>query len=306
MSKNKLTKLKDSELKAILAEVETEIGALLKAETDKLAKAEGDDESAGEESPAAESGPPAEGSESASASPAMDPPAAEEPGAQPGEEQSVPPGQDDPMADASAGGDPGMGAVDPEALKQEFSQYDDETLKAVYMAAKAELFERMAGGAGAAPPGADPSAAAAPPPPSPSASASAPPAGPPMMGKGEMEDPVANGGLDKKKGGLDDIKHDVQKSEKSGEVTELKAQVELLTKAVELALTTPMRKAITSVSQLPAKEPQKDVKSLSKAEVMEQLREVTRDPKLSKRDRDLVNQYCVNGINVEKIAHLLK
>lgn len=300
------TTLKDNELKAILAEVETEIGQILKSEEQKLAKA---DDGAGDDTPPKEesSAPPAEASDAppadASASAASD---SATPGAQPGEEQALPPGQDAPEATAAPeGDDPGSaGPMDPEALKGAYAELDDESLKAHYLAAKAALFDRMNGGAGdAASAGAPPPAAA----PAPDASASAPPAMPPgpEMGKKEMSEPKANG-----ENPLH-VKKSEAESKAEAKVEELEKMVDGLVKAVDLLTQTPLRKAVTAVAHLPKNEGEgngskKDVADLSKAEVDAKLKEKVRDPKLSKSDRDLINSYCYGNLKLEKIAHLLQ
>lgn len=152
--------MKDSELKALLREVEAEMKAAL-ANDKGLRKNDGDlgeDEGAPAEASAA---PAAEGSAPAG------PPADD--GMGPGD---APPPGDDIAADDGGGGD-----LDPEALKAEYAQLPPEELKIHYMAAKAALFELMGGADGAA---AGPEASAAPAGPGPEASAPppAPAAGP--------------------------------------------------------------------------------------------------------------------------------
>lgn len=138
-------KLKDSELKSILAEVETELTGLFKAEDDNL---EGTDPAV--EDPAEVSAAPVD--EAAEGSPVE---------ASPGDESaSVPaedvPGEESPEMDGDE--------IDPEELQAEYAELPIEALKAHYMAAKAALFEAMgASGEGteeSAPPAAPPVEAA--------------------------------------------------------------------------------------------------------------------------------------------------
>lgn len=289
-------KLREDELKQILTEVEAEFGQLLKSESARLAKAaDGDGPPPKEESSA--SAPPAEGSESPPADASASAPAdADVPGAQPGEEQSMPPGQEAPEASAPET-EGSQGPVDPEALKQAYNDLDDEALQAHYLAAKAVLLERMSGGVQAdqgAGPGAPPAGPDAGPP------AGAPP-GPDMgMGKGEMAASKGNGG---------DALSAVKKSEdaaKDAKIEELEKMVEGLTKAVDMVLQAPLRKAVTSVAHI-AKggEEKKDLSSLTKGEVDTKLKAKVRDPKLAKSDRDLINGYALGHVKLDKIAHLL-
>ena len=324
--------LSDTELSSILSEVEQELGIVLKNESTRLAKAkDGDDgdsddkgDSSGSAPPAAsDSAPP--GGDSASAAPPGTPPA--------GPDASAPPGAADgsaPPGDGSASADPAaeQSAQDPQALTAEYSQLDDQTLEMHYVACKAALMERLQGQSASAsagsPPGsppASPSPAASPsaPPGSPPASpsASAPPGPPPdLTQKGEMkagkqmsEHAAANGG----KG---------SQMKKSEEVVALEAivaeqgqMIEGLAKATELLLTTPQRKAVTSVAYMAKTESDAapstqatDVMKLTKSDINAKLSEKAKDAKLSKSDRTLINQFCVGtpGVGVDKIAHLLK
>ncbi len=302
-------KLKDSELKSILAEVETEIASLLKSEGDALKKAKDDGDDA--ESAPADSSAPAEGSApaeasapDASASPEASAPAPEAPApdmsAAPAPEASAPAA--DPAAEASA-------PADPEALKAEYSKLDPESLKAHYMAAKAALFEMMGAAGAGGPPGAEASAPApmAAPPAGPEASASAPP---PAL-KAELKDVPATAKLDNAggSGGKAAVPDDVKalgKSEKDIEVEDLKAQVELLAKAVDLALGTPVRKAVTSVAHLPKTEETAPTKELSKSEVQEKIKKAMAGGKLTKNQKDSLFSYTLGNTEFDQIKDLLE
>lgn len=194
MANQKLT-IKQSELESLLAEVEQEIGQILKSESDKLVKAHPGEETSGEEEPDMSatddsgddsgSAPPA-GDESA---PAGGPPGDVSAGGPPADAGSPPvdasaPPAGDPMSDPAAGaaGDPAAesGPMDMDALAAEYAKLPPEELKMHYLAAKQAIFQMMGGGAD---PSADPASAGAPPmdagsppPASPSPSPSAPPA----------------------------------------------------------------------------------------------------------------------------------
>lgn len=264
-------KIKDSALKALIAEVEAEIGSLLKSEGEKLAKAADDLDQEAEEKPE-ESAPAAE----------MSAPS-EDPSAEDSAEASAPmedaPMEDAPMGDApEASADDAQaapegaegGQMDTEALKAEYMKLPPEELEMHFMAAKAAM-EALMGGADQGAEGLG--------------------AGAPAM----KAEPAA------KKASL------MEKSEKNtandSRLQELEAQVEGLVKALDLALGQPMRKAVTSVAYVPRTEETKP--SLSKGEVVEKLKEITKQP-LKKSDRELINRYCLGEVEVDKIQHLLQ
>lgn len=285
--------IKDSELKALVAEVETEIGALLKAEKDKLAKAHpGEDTSAEippDESATASAKPP---EASASASPAPDagsvPPPAPDASAAPAPDASAPAGAGDPAADE--------GTMDPEALKAEYAKLPPDELKIHFMAAKAALMEVMGG--------ADDGSAGAPPPPA------APPAPPPMASPSPSAPPAlkaemkinadANGG---KELPIKKSEQELQIDALKAEVSEHKDALDKLVKAVTVMVERPERKAVTTTAFIPKTD--ETPKSLSKTEVMEKLKKVSATPGLKKSDRDLINSFCVDAVGLDKIRHLL-
>lgn len=309
--------INEDEISAILAEVDRELDGALAGARDRLKKA--DDEKsappadaapeasasgsdAGGPPEASESAPPAEGSESA-------PPADDASASAPAPDASAPPADASAAPGADAGG---------EDLESKLSALPEDQLRHLYMAAKQALFARMASAsadpsasAGGPPAGAPPAGPPMAPPPAPAASPSAsaapmaPPAGeppmPPPAMKGEMKASPANGG-----GKTSAVK--LGKSEDQQKIDDLTAQVEGLTKAVTMLVGAPLRKAITSVAHLPKPGDgveKKEIK-LSKTEITAKLVEVTRDPKLSKKDRELVNGYYDGRFNLEKVAHLLQ
>lgn len=269
-------KLKDSELKALLAEVEQEMTGLLKAEADKLAKAAGDDDedeahegSADDaQSPGPASGPP-EGS------PASPPPESSA-SAPPAEGSAPPPDEQAPAADPAQDDQP----MDMDALKAEYSKLPPNELKLHYMAAKAALFASMGGGAEASAAG----DAGQPAPP--------PPAAPAM--KAELKASPGNGGKMAKS----------ETEEKQGqEIALLKNQMDVLVNAFDKVLAQPLRKAVTSVAAIPRVEEQ--AKSLSKSEIDRKLSDKART-NLKKSDRELINKFYTGGAGMAEIEHLLK
>lgn len=306
-------KLKDSELKNILAEVEQEFQTMLKTEQADLKKAAGSKDDPSEEGSSSSGGDASAPAPEASASPEASAPT--EGSAPPAAADASASATPDPAAsaapemsaspDGSAPVDPAAQAApaDPEALKAEYSKLDPESLKAHYMAAKAALFEQMgAAGDGSA----DPAAAGAPVPP-PEASASAPAAMPPPAMKAEVPASIKNipatadtdnVGKTGGKGGLEDVK-----MSKSEEVQDLQKQVELLTKAIELSLGTPVRKAITSVNELP-KEEQKPAET--KLTVQEKIRKAMGSGKLTKNQKDSLFSYALGNTEFDTIKDLLE
>lgn len=320
-------KLKDSELKSILAEVETEIESLLKSEGDALKKAkddgapdEGGSESGpAEEAPAEASAPdaaPAEGSAppEVSGSPeAGSPP----PEASASPEMSAPAG--DPAADQ---------ALDPAALQAEYSTLSPEELKAHYMACKAALFAVMGAGGGGSPEGSAPVGAPPPgaPPAGPEMSASpagpppgAPPAGPEMSPpppafKAEVPSTMtkvpANGALKPQAAAVPDA---IKKSEQDSKIESLtaklddqNAQIDLMAKALDLALGTPVRKAVTGVAFLPKTESAPETKELNKSEIKEKITSLVRGGKLKKNDAEKLVSYSLGNLGFDQIKHLLE
>lgn len=355
-------KIKDAELKSILAEVEGEIASLIKSEKAKLAKnaseqSPGGESSPAESSPAGESagGPPAEGSESAgapamSAAPAPSPSAA--PAAAPAAPEAAP--ADPAAAGMDAGAPPSL-----EELAAEYSKLPPEELKMHYLAAKTALFQTM--GSADAGAGMDPAAGAAPSPapalPSASPAGDVPPA-PPAM-KGEMpygsktvgndesasdSDPKPSGTGDTKsivtKGSMpygskkpgDDSKASdsnpkptgtgqtkpviTEKSELESELESLRKGQSEITKVLEALIGTPERKAFTGTeiqyikkseieSKPVSKKLRKSVEEMTTTDVNARLNEITRSPSLKKSDRERINKFYANMLDLNEIKDLL-
>lgn len=291
-------RLSEEELQAILAEAEAEIKEVLKSESARLAKAQ----EPGEEGAPDEGSAPPMDEGSAPMDEGSAPPM-EGTGAPPMDEGSAPP----PGPEGSApAGDPAaeQGATDPAALEAEYSQLPPEELKVHYMAVKSALFKLMGAGpdAGAGPEG------SAPPAPAP---AGPPPGGPapaPAM-KGEMSagkqvsPSPGNGG----KLGKSETARDEALEQLKAELKKNEEHINLLATALDKALTTPLRKAVTTVAHVPKGEEDKSTAlSLSKSEIAEKLSEKARDPKLAKSDRDLINKFYVGAVDVVKLQHLLQ
>lgn len=280
-------KLKDSELKAILAEVQADLDKSLDLEVKKLSKAAGEDEMPAEE--------PEMSAAPAEETPGEDHAPAEE---TPGEEASAPadeaPMGDEPPADEAsapadaapedpAAADGAEGAMSPEELEAEYAKLDPETLKMHYLAAKAALFAAMGGGAGGAPEASAPAA---------------PPAAPPAAGPG-MEASAPPPAMKSEKADAS-----LSKAEKA-ELETLREQVKLQERLFDL-LNAPARKAVTTADFVAKSEEKAEQRVLSKSEVAAKLKTVTADAKLAKSDRELVNGYMLGTVSIEKIEHLLK
>ncbi|CAB4127217.1 hypothetical protein UFOVP75_87 [uncultured Caudovirales phage] len=269
-------KISDQEFNSLVAEVERELGL---ASATNLSKADGDDEKdpkdgppAAPESPAPSAPPDASASAAPPASPSPD---ASAPPADPSASPSA-----DPAASPDGSADQPM---DPEQLKAEYAALAPEELKMHYLAAKAALMAASPGAAGdgsAAPGG----------PPAP-ASASAPSAAPVVPTQKKEEPTVAAPMV-------------MGKSEDTAKIAELQKNVDIMSKALDLLIGTPQRKAVTSISGLNKSE---TPKSMTRPEVMAKLNEKSRDPKLSKSDRTLINQFCLGNLpDANSLAHLLQ
>jgi len=282
---------KDNELKALLAEVSADLEKAMASEANELRKAIGDEP--GEEDPSA--APDASAPEG-SATAADASPAPADGSASPGPEASASPGGDmgpgdglDPAADA---------AVDPEALKQEYMKLGPEGIKVHFMACKAAAMEMVGGGG-------DPAGAPAP---SPSPAPMAPPgpgAGPGAPGVMKDERLMSiqpKGKITNGPDRLADIA--VTKSEK--EIDSLRAQVDLLSKAIHEIVGKPIRKAVTEVEFNGKPELPTTTKLLSKSEVTAKLKVVTSRHDLAKGDRERINQYYDGQVTIEGISDLLK
>jgi hypothetical protein len=307
----------EAALDGILDQVSEELAPILKSEAQKLNKEEsgppeessGSASASGEGSASASGGgeggpPPPPGADAsagappadASASPAGAPPAG-------------PPGASPSPAAPAASPSAGM-PTDPAQMAQMVAQMPPEAVKALYLAAKQALFAAQPPAApdmSAAPgaPPADASAGAPPmaPPPAAGPSAGAPPMDP-TMGKGEMKASPGNGG-----------KLAVKKSEKDPEVAELRKvvaeqgqQLETLAAAFIKNLSTPQRRAVTSVAHLAKSEDtaSNQPKPMTKSELNSSLSEKIKSGKLEKKDKEAIRRFYDTGsTNVNLVKHLL-
>jgi hypothetical protein len=300
--------IKDKDLKQLLADVATEVEGLVKGEAEKLVKAAPGEETSAEVQPDTSASSDA----SASSAPAGDasPPAGTDgPPAGDGDADDAPPAD----ASASAGAPPADGAsgdpmadasaVDPAAIQAELAQMPIEHVRALYLAAKEVIFASLGQGApdASAPPAA-PGADAGAPPAGPPADASAPPAPdatPALKAEvGMTEHPEANG---------ENPLHAVKKSEDAARIATLEASVGVLSKAVEVFLTTPMRKSVTSITEMPNTKPKTaNVEAMSKSEIDAKLKDIVQRPDLKKSDREKISSFCLGFSSVDQIAHLFE
>ena len=316
-----MPKIKDNvDVAAILREVSEEIDAALQAEATGLRKSAGEPENTPpfEETPgapapgAAEVSSPGDASATGpspdvSASPEASP---DDGSASPSPDDGSSPAPEDPAAD--------QGMMDPAQLQVEYMKLPPELLKAHYMAAKAALFELMGAAQGASPspdagsmppPGASPSPSPSPAPVPPAMKAEVPASIKDIPATAEMK-PGEGGGKDAVPG---DIKP-LGKSEKDAKIEELEAQsadqakqIELLAKAVELAMGTPVRKAITTVSAVPkgGTAPEK-AEAPSKDAVRGQIRKAMSSGKLNKNEKDKIFSYTLGNTDFSEIAQILE
>jgi hypothetical protein len=280
----------DEELRALVKEVQVDLEKHLSVEHENLKKAHPGEESSAELPSDESATSDSDGSASPPAEESSSPPADASPAAAPAADESAPPA-DAPPADASAEPATDPGVIDPAAIEAELSAMPPEHVKALYLAAKKVIFASMGAGADGPAPSPD---ASAPPPPAAAPPAPAPDASPAL----KSEKNPANGG-----------KVVVAKSEQDMEiealrkkVTEFEGIASGLMTVVEKVISVPPRKAVTGVSQL--SKSAEDVSTLSKSEINERLGRAART-KLSKSDRELINQYSVGAIDVSKVKHLL-
>jgi hypothetical protein len=97
---------------------------------------------------------------------------------------------------------------------------------------------------------------------------------------------------------------EAQKSKAETLQKNLDAVKEFLTKYVEK--TAPKGKAITSLDVIAKSEIVEEKKEWTKQEIDSVLSKKVASPTLTKSDRDLINEYYLNGKNVNIISHLLK
>lgn len=317
-------KFTESDLQELLAEVESDIKNLLKSEEQVLSKAKAEDAEESAPAPAKEASPSDPAPEAVAQDPKDDsamPPAAEAsaeaapaaPEASASESSSSSSDSSSSSSDSSSSsegstadeaGEEVHAESTPDELHDFYTSLDDEDLKLHYLAAKAALFGRMEASP-EAPAEMAPEAAA------PEAAPAAPEAAP-------MEP------AEKNEMSAEPKKEELSKSEPT-EVPVSRAEYEALKKNAEeqIALSNaladtldkvlrqPVRKSFKGISELNyipkvEEEKQSPAANLSKSEVTGKLRERMRDPKLSKKDRDLVNDFCFGKVTLEKVEHLLK
>jgi hypothetical protein len=304
--------LKAKELEAILDEVGAKLEPVLKSEAEKaaerLAKAHPGESTASEtpkDASATKEAPDDKSSAPPPPKPEGTPPAAKEASPPP----AAPPAADpaltaDPAAATDPAADPGAaGAEDPADLQAAYATLPLEDLQMHYLACKAALIAAMGNDGGAdAPPAADPAAAAAPPAPPPPA---APPAAPPALKNELPSDPKANG----------EDPANVAKSEKDltiasleKRVTERDTALEQLTGALRKIVERPVRKAITSLSDLRKSDGQGstvDLSKLSKNEQRALVRKAAEKPNLKKSDRERLNSFFFGNLEIDGVKDLL-
>lgn len=288
----------ESELVAIMKEVEEHLASLTKSEDsaklETVTKAEDSKDKSKEASkePAKEASPSAElaPGEDAPKAPVADeaPPAAAQ---DPIDESAMAAPKDvSPMESAQeVAPDPAAqdGVIEPAPtvaeLQAEYEKLSDEELALHLMAAKSAASARNAAAVPAAP--------ALPEAPAPAPQESTPVDA--MLGKKELS--KSNEKLASLEKELASLKIEKDK------------QTEALNKLYE-AYTAPVRKSLKFISDLPPSKVELpvDVKSLSKEQVTAKLSAKTRDPELKKSDRDLVSQYYAGTVKLEALEHLLK
>lgn len=317
--------LTDEQLDAILNDAETALMPVLKAEADKvekLQKGEGSaspekSSSASAEGSASAGGPP--GADGGSASASSDSPPAGPPGASPsappgspspaggplGSPPGSPPPAGPPGADPSAppgaapGGAPGGAPMDPAALQQIVSQMSPDEKQALYLALKMDMQAGMPPAGGPSPMPAAPGPSA---PPSPSPMA--PPMGKMEVGSGAKAPQDASPGVRAPSGNGEPVLQSIGKS--NDEVVNLKKTVEdqgkvidKLEEIVTKLARTPMRKAITGISQvdLGPKGTEAEPRLLSKKDISEKLKARLRDESrpLNKSQKERFRRFYDEG-----------
>lgn len=264
------------EVAGILAELEADLkkgAAEAEATLKKAAELPPEDESASASAGGDDSSSPASDPSSAPAPDASAPPAGGPPDAAPA------PAAADPAAEQGQ-------ALTPEALQAEYGQLPPEELDMHIQAALAAK-EALSGAAGPAAPGMPPAGAPAP-------DAGMPPM-PPAMGKADLAiNKEANGGK-------------ITKNEEKmfAVIKSQQEDIENLSKAIKIVLESPVRKSVTSLSDVPdLKKSETATVALSKKQVDEFIK--TNASKMTKSERDLWLQFVDKKVEASKLVPMLE
>lgn len=340
ITQNHSAPLNKKELANVIENATLAFAKVLNMETQSgapLAKADPGQEAPAEKNPEGSSSSPPQPEASASAPATDGDPATGAPPTPPAMGGS--PDGSSPPADGAAPG----GEVTVEQIKAEADQMDVEELKKYFLAFKASLMEKM-GGAGEPPGSPDPAAGAPPPaaggppgapPPAAASPSPSPDEGVPPMGKGEFDDKsgkVSEGSMSKSE--KEEIFARLGKAEQATKEAkdenerlrkaladkdvQFDIQVAQVAKGIEaLAKKTGLRKSVAtsaaaavipkpgSAAPLAKTESAVDVSTMSRAEIVGKLNEVTRNPKLTKSDRADINQFVAGNAPVEKVVRFL-
>jgi hypothetical protein len=113
-------------------------------------------------------------------------------------------------------------------------------------------------------------------------------------------------------GKSEDVESDLLKTEVETQKTKvetlqktLDGVTEFLTKLVAKT-NVPQGKAVTSYDAIAKSEAAVEVQPMTKKEILGILSKKAMDPSLSKSDRDAINNFYMNDMNVTSISHLLK
>lgn len=336
----------DKTFDAIIEELRAEVVPILKSQAEQLKKGEGSASASPAEASASGSASPAGGGEGSASAPGSDGPPSGPPGADgsamsaapspagpPGSPPAGPPspspaGPPGSPPGASPSASPGGMPADPNAIAAMIAQMPPDQQKVVYLAAKQALMAGM--GAGAPPSPAGPSPMAPPPGASPAAPPSPSPA-PMAMSEGSAGAKApqsASPGVMSPNGNGEAVLQSVHKAEAAvaemqklmkadkaekeklmKTVEEQGKSLDLAVKAVTLLTNTPMRKAVTRISEVTplvknggGDEP----RPMTKSEVNSRLSEQIRSGTLEKKDRERIRKFYDQGsVDLTLIQHLL-
>jgi hypothetical protein len=236
--------------------------------------------------------PPA-GDSSAPPAPGADASAPPAPGADPAS-PSPAPASADPAAASPTGGD------SVEALKAAYAQLTPESRKMHFLVLKDLCAADVAATASAAAPVAPAPAGAAPPAPAPAPAAPvAPPAAPPAAPGPDAASASAPLPPEASNPVTDELamKNEKELNEKlaksEAKISDLEKSLTSVTKAFELLMRKPERKAVRGkdVSLAKSEPVAVEVAKLSSTDLAKKLAEVAKNPELKKSDRDLINGY---------------